>query len=241
MLIKYSRSVIAIILLVLIFMGVCLRVIIFPWKKDHIAWLSKRLALVGMKCLKIKINFSKRSESFDTGVKIIISNHQNNFDMFPGGFSIPPDTVTLGKRDLLWIPFFGLAYWMTGNILINRENKKDAWKAIDDVQNKLIKEQKSLWMLPEGTRSRGRGLLPFKKGAFVLAIRAGIPIIPVCFSSYHNKIDLASTPSGEILITVLKPIDTNEYSMDDEPKLRQMVWDLMKAEIDQLDQELLTT
>jgi 1-acyl-sn-glycerol-3-phosphate acyltransferase len=241
MLVKYPRAILAGILMAFIFIGVCLRVIVIWWKKDHIVWFSRRLAFVGTKFLKIKMNFSARSHSFDPQVKIIISNHQNNFDMFPGSYSIPPDTVILGKRDLLWIPVFGLAYWMTGNILINRKNKKDAWTAIDEIQRKLIKEQKSLWMFPEGTRSKGRGLLPFKKGAFVLAIRAGLPIVPVCFSSYHKKIDLAANPSGQILITVLRPIETLEYKEEDEPKLRQKVWDLMKAEIDMLDQELLTT
>jgi 1-acyl-sn-glycerol-3-phosphate acyltransferase len=241
MILKYKRLFIAILLLVLIFLGVCLRVLAFPWKKDHVLWLSRNLAWVGINIFKLQINYSHRSYHFVDGVKIIVSNHQNNFDMFPGGFSIPPRTVTLGKRDLIWIPFFGLAYLMTGNILINRDNKKDAWKALDEVQSKLLAEKKSLWMLPEGTRSRGRGLLPFKKGAFVLAIRAGLPIVPVCFSSYHGKIDLSQSPSGRILISVLKPIETTRVSIDEEEQFRQMVWKMMKAEIDRLDQELLTT
>lgn len=238
---SFFRLCLAIFLLILIFLLVSLRSIFFYWKNNHVLWLSRRIAWIGSHVLGLEIAFSSRSQAFDDGSKIIISNHQNNFDMFPGGFSIPPNTVTLGKKDLLWIPFFGLAYWLTGNILINRDNKKDAWKAIDQVQHQLLRQNKSLWMLPEGTRSRGRGLLPFKKGAFVLAIRSGLPLIPVCFSSYHGKIDLRKNPSGRILITVMGRIETQNLMVEDEAKLRQQVWDLMNAEIDRLDQELLTT
>ena len=65
----------------------------------------------------------------------------------------------------------------------------------------------SIWMFPEGTRSRGRGLLPFKTGAFHTAMQAGVPIVPVVASSYANQIDLNRWDNGEVLIEMLPPLE----------------------------------
>lgn len=66
-------------------------------------------------------------------------------------------------------------------------------------------------MFPEGTRSRGRGLLPFKTGAFHAAIAAGVPIIPVCVSTTSNKINLNRLHNGLVIVEMLPPIDVSQY------------------------------
>jgi 1-acyl-sn-glycerol-3-phosphate acyltransferase len=63
-------------------------------------------------------------------------------------------------------PVFGQLYWLTGNLLIDRNNRAKAHGTIAEVVNAFKKRKISFWMFPEGTRSRGRGLLPFKTGAF---------------------------------------------------------------------------
>lgn len=64
----------------------------------------------------------------------------------------------------------------------------------------IIRERQiSIWMFPEGTRSRGRGLLPFKTGAFHTAIAAGVPIVPIVCSSLHNKVDLNRWNNGVVI------------------------------------------
>lgn len=69
-------------------------------------------------------------------------------------------------------------------------------------------------MFPEGTRSRGRGLLPFKTGAFHAAIAAGVPIIPVCVSTTSNKINLNRLHNGLVIVEMLPPIDISQYGKD---------------------------
>lgn len=66
-------------------------------------------------------------------------------------------------------------------------------------------------MFPEGTRSRGRGLLPFKTGAFHAAIAAGVPVIPVCVSTTSNKIKLNRLNNGLAIVEMLPPVDISHY------------------------------
>ena len=77
-----------------------------------------------------------------------------------------------------------------------------------------IKEGVSVWIMPEGTRSKGRGLLPFKKGAFVVSIKSGRPIIPVCVGNFHEKVDITKFNSGTLKVKVLEPISPEGYTLD---------------------------
>ncbi len=102
-----------------------------------------------------------------------------------------------------------------------------------------IKKRKiSVWMFPEGTRSRGRGLLPFKTGAFHAAIAAGVPIVPVCVSSTQGKIKLNRWNNGNVIIEMLDPIDTSVYSREQVRELSELCHSLMEAKIKELDLEV---
>ncbi|WP_204271450.1 1-acyl-sn-glycerol-3-phosphate acyltransferase, partial [Citrobacter freundii] len=67
------------------------------------------------------------------GPSIYIGNHQNNFDMVTMSNAVQPNTVTVGKKSLVFIPFFGQLYWITGNILIDRGNRSKAHSTITQV------------------------------------------------------------------------------------------------------------
>lgn len=92
-------------------------------------------------------------------------------------------------------------------------------------------------MFPEGTRSRGRGLLPFKTGAFHAAIAAGVPIVPICVSS-TNGIKLNRWSNGKVIIEMLPPIDTSGYTKERVRELSEHCRNLMLAKIEQLDAEV---
>lgn len=169
---------------------------------------------------------------------VYISNHQNIFDFVTSPGMLQPRTVSIGKKSLLWIPFFGQLYWITGNILIDRENKSKARNTIQQVAEAIHKRNLSVWMYPEGTRSKGRGLLPFKTGAFRMAIEAGVPIIPMCVSSTHNKISLARRDNGIVIAEMLEPIDVSQYSMEDARMLADHCHALMQNKIAELDAEV---
>lgn len=208
-----------------------------PFNPKNIKVASDLIA-IGRKILGITIVVRNREVFLNNHPSIIVSNHQHNMDIFPGCTALPDRTVTIGKKSIKWIPIFGLYYWFSGNILIDRKNKKRAFETMD-VAAKTIKEKDiSVWIMAEGTRSMGRGLLPFKKGPFITAIKAGVPIVPVAISNYVGKIHINRWQAGTILIDVLAPISTEGLALHDANALKDKTYELMKAAIERLDAEV---
>lgn len=194
-------------------------------------WFSNLHPLVGLKLIT-------RPRPELTQPAIYIGNHQNNYDMLTISSMVAPRTVSVGKRSLLWVPFFGLVYWATGNILIQREKRTSAISTMQKTAEIIRQKQISIWMFPEGTRSRGRGLLPFKTGAFHTAISAGVPIVPVVCSTLHNKVDLNRPNNGIVICETLDPISTEGYSRDNIKALIDHCHAIMQAKIEELDREV---
>lgn len=185
--------------------------------------------------LKVEHRFPKDAY---VGPCIYIGNHQNNYDMVTISYMVMPRTVSVGKKSLIWIPFFGLVYWATGNIFLDRENRSKAHNTMTKLANRINQDKLSVWMFPEGTRSRGRGLLPFKTGAFYAAIAAGVPIVPVVCSSTHNQVDLNRLDNGKVICEILDPIDTSSYSRENVRQLAEYCHQVMKNHIEKLDAEI---
>lgn len=139
---------------------------------------------------------------------------------------------------MIWIPFFGLVYWATGNIFIHREKRSSAIETMNKAGQIVKERQVSVWMFPEGTRSRGRGLLQFKTGAFHLAISAGVPIVPVVCSNLHNKINLNRWDNGVVICEMLEPIDTSGYSRENVKELMEKCHQIMLTKFEELNQEV---
>lgn len=101
---------------------------------------------------------------------------------------MPRRSVILAKKELKWIPFFGQYLVFSKTIFLDRSNNKDSVAALKAASKRLLEQQASLLVFPEGTRSLTpqNDLLPFKKGAFHVAIEAGIPIVPVVFENQWN-------------------------------------------------------
>ncbi|MBT7610801.1 MAG: 1-acylglycerol-3-phosphate O-acyltransferase [Bacteriovoracaceae bacterium] len=168
---------------------------------------------------------------------VFISNHQNNIDLIAGSLALPHRTVSLGKTSILYIPVFGLFYWLSGNILINRTNKRKAKESMEKVTYAIKNKNISVWVMPEGTRSRGRGLMPFKNGAFRTAIDAEVPIVPICFNTYSKTANYNKLHSGTIACQVLNPIQTTGLVKSDAAKLAKKCHALMSEALEKLDQE----
>jgi len=136
------------------------------------------------------------------------------------------------------VPFFGQLYWLAGNVLIDRGNARQAKQAMLTTTETLQHQDTSIWVFCEGTRNLGKGLLPFKKGAFQMAIAAGVPIIPVCVSTYANRLKINSWSSGKVLIRSLPAIPTLGLTLDDLPQLMERCQQMMRESIEQLDLQL---
>lgn len=169
---------------------------------------------------------------------VYICNHQNSYDIFTLANGVRPNTVSVGKKSLKWIPFFGQMYWLTGNILIDRKNTNKAMNTINLTSKKITEKGLSIWLFPEGTRSNGRGLLPFKTGAFRTAMQANAPIVPVCASNLTGQIKLNRWDNGKLILKYLDPIDLTGVETSN---LRQVVNDthqLMTKELEIISEEI---
>lgn len=172
------------------------------------------------------------------GPVIYVANHQNSYDVFTMANAVQPSTVSVGKKSLKWIPIFGQMYWLTGNILIDRKNTSKAMGFINLTATKIREKKLSIWMFPEGTRSRGRGLLPFKTGAFRTAALANVPIVPICASNQEGTIKLGRWDNGKIIIEFLDPIYISENTPASAREAADQAYKLMKVKIEQLDEEI---
>ena len=168
---------------------------------------------------------------------VVVVNHLSNFDLFIMGSVVPRRTVTIGKKSLRWVPIFGQIYWLAGNVLINRSNAAQAKQAMLETTEALQKRDTSIWVFVEGTRNLGKGLLPFKKGAFQMAIAAQVPIVPLCCSNYKRSMRLNRWHSGKLVIRALPPISTTGMTLDDMPELMERCRAQMVTCIDLMDAE----
>ncbi|MGU3414564.1 1-acylglycerol-3-phosphate O-acyltransferase [Enterobacteriaceae bacterium C34A] len=231
------RAIIVVIYCILVCIFGCIYCLFSPRNPKHVATFGHMFGrLAPVFGLKVEKRLPEGYENF--GNAIYIGNHQNNYDMVTAANIVLPPTVTVGKKSLLWIPFFGQLYWLTGNLLIDRNNRAKAHGTIAEVVNAFNKRKISFWMFPEGTRSRGRGLLPFKTGAFHAAIAAGVPIVPVCVSNTSNKINLNRLNNGLVIVEMLPPIDTSAWGKDQVRDLATHCREIMQAKIAELDQEV---
>ncbi|MBC7001917.1 1-acylglycerol-3-phosphate O-acyltransferase [Photobacterium sp. BZF1] len=183
--------------------------------------------------IKLELRFPEGEQPVPS---VYLANHQNNYDMFTVSGAIQPRTVTVGKKSIAWMPLFGQLYWLTGNILIDRANRSKAVGTIGQVIDQIKERNVSVWMFPEGTRSRGRGLLPFKTGAFHAAIGAGVPIVPIVCSSTEN-VRLNKWDNGVVIVEMLPPVSVDGLTKEDVRQLSNQCRDLMAAKLEELNAE----
>ncbi len=118
-------------------------------------------------------------EPFRAGAQpaVFIGNHASLFDPPLLISTLPCHPVFVAKRELAWVPFLGWVIWLAGFIFIDRGNRSKALASLHAAARR-IHDGQSIAAFPEGTRSTGGGLLPFKKGVFNLALEAGVPLVP---------------------------------------------------------------
>jgi 1-acyl-sn-glycerol-3-phosphate acyltransferase len=110
---------------------------------------------------------------------ILVANHVSGYDIFALAGALPVPYSFVAKKELERIPFFGTAWKAAGHISIDRSDRQSAVQSLRRAGEKIRSEHSTVIIFPEGTRSRTGELLPFKKGAFVLAVDARVPVVPV--------------------------------------------------------------
>ena len=122
----------------------------------------------------------------------------------------------VGKQEIKNMPLIGQIMEFSGVVMIDRKNSSSAIEAMQPLVDVIQNEGKSVCIAPEGTRTVSPNLMRFKKGAFHLAMQAGVPIVPVVI---HNALDVA--PKGEFIfrpatvkVDVLPPVDTSDWQVE---------------------------
>lgn len=154
---------------------------------------------------------------------IYMANHVSVMDI-PAILHVVPDPGFLAKRELSKIPLFGAAAARVGVVYIDRDNRKAAFASIEEAAAQ-VREGRSVIVFPEGTRGKSYAVRPFKKGPFVLAIRAGIPIVPVLIYGTREitpNRTLDVTP-GTVHVHLLEPIPTAGLSFEERGALAERV------------------
>ncbi len=152
---------------------------------------------------------------------VFVANHQSWTDVFATVDKIPAKIRMIAKKELFKIPVFGWALWACGNISIDREKREKGVKSIEKAIRHIKKYGFSILLYPEGTRSEDGEMLPFKKGAFVLAIKLKMQIVPVTILGSRAVMPKHSFKmnSGRIHMIINKPVNTENMTYNNRKDL----------------------
>lgn len=142
---------------------------------------------------------------------IYVSNHASMFDI-PAVLTVIPDQIRIVfKREITRVPFFGWAMKYGSYVIIDRAHAKDAMKSLEKAAEK-ISEGQSVLLFAEGTRTMTGKLQPFKRGAFTLAVKTGVPVVPVAINNTFGILPKGSknVRPRDITIVLDKPIAVPE-------------------------------
>jgi len=142
---------------------------------------------------------------------VLLSNHLSNFDIWCTIAALPLPVHFVAKKELLKIPIFGQALAISDHIVIDRGNPEQAVEVINRRAGKQIDEGFCILFYAEGTRSQHGKIGPFKKGGTVLALRTGLPLVPLSVSGTRKFLPKRSViirPGGKVLLVLDPPIET---------------------------------
>ncbi len=167
---------------------------------------------------------------------VFVFNHQSQADVVILPALLRRDLAGIGKKEIGNVPILGKLMQIGGTVLIDRENSASAVEAMKPLVDVLQKEGRNVCVAPEGTRSTSTNLGRFKKGAFHLAMQAGVPVVPIVI---HNAIDVA--PRGQyvfrpatVKVTVLPAVDTSQWQAETMGEHVDYVRDMFLEELDQM-------
>lgn len=187
------------------------------WARSILRICQVKIELQGVEHLDSRKNF------------IYVSNHASAFDIPAVLAGIPDEIRIVLKKELTRVPIWGWALKHGPYISIDREKTKDAMGSLDRAAE-TIKTGASVLLFGEGTRSRDGNLLPFKRGAFALAAKSGVPIIPVTINNSFKilpKGSLNIRPTN-ISLVLDRPIETaGRVGREEEKRLMETVYDVI--------------
>ena len=196
---------------------------------DPIYWAGVKGVMFFVRMVGVRVRV-QGSERIPQGTCLFAANHTSAADPPAIVGAIPRRVAILLKESLFKWPIVGQAFQSAHFIPVNRGERESAIASVEKATEAMKKGQ-SFLIYPEGTRSPDGRLQEFKKGAVVMAIKAGVPIVPmVCSGAHHimEKHSLVIHP-GEIVVEFLEAIDASQYNLETRDILNQRVHDAMAA------------
>ncbi|MEM1269558.1 MAG: lysophospholipid acyltransferase family protein [Bacteroidota bacterium] len=161
---------------------------------------------------------------------VVVSNHLSNADV-PVISRLPWDMKWIAKEGLFKMPIVGWVMTWAGDIPVNRRDKRSGVLALQKARW-YLERNSSVMFFPEGTRSRTGQLQRFKDGAFTVAIKAGVPILPMVVDGTQDclpKNDWKFGAAPNIRLRILPPVETTGLTAEDVPELKERVRSLIAA------------
>jgi len=196
--------------------------IVYSWLRGN-AELMYRFAMRAIRIANWMVGIRVRIEGLESippGVCIFASNHLSNVDPVALVPAIPRQIALLVKKELFRVPLLSTAMLQAKFVPVDRADRESAVASVDKAVA-YLKEGLSFVVFPEGTRSRDGHLRPFKKGTFVMAIQAGVPIVPVCLIGAQKLMRKGSRAlyPGEVIVRFLPPVDASQYTFEQRGEL----------------------
>jgi 1-acyl-sn-glycerol-3-phosphate acyltransferase len=194
------------------------------WSRDNL-WLSRaRVRIDGL-------------ENIDNDrPQVFVANHSGLHDILSLSAHLPIQFRWVAKKSLFSVPFMGWHMGRSGYIPIDRDNPREAARSIIEAA-RIIRGGVYAIAFPEGTRSRTGDLGRFRSGAFALALRTGVPLVPITLEGSYRVImpkTLQVNPGTIIRIRIDKPIDLSGYAKGDRHRLMEDVYAVMSRNLDLL-------
>lgn len=197
---------------------------IFPDADNKIHKVANLWAKILLLICNTKVKVIGKENLLHGKPQIFMANHQSDFDILIVLAYIPVQFRWIAKKELFSIPVFGTAMKSADYIEIDRHNREKALQSIDEAALR-IRRGKSIMTFPEGTRSRDGEINSFKQGTFYLAIKSGVPIVPVSIigsGKIMPKRSLKVRP-GRVKLVIDKEINVKDYDIEKRQELVEKV------------------
>ncbi len=190
---------------------------------DPIYWAGVKGVMFFVRAVGVKVRV-RGMEWIPPGVCLFVANHTSSVDAPAVVGAIPRRIAVLLKQSLFKWPIVGQAFRSAHFIPVNRSAHESAVASVEKA-TEAMRAGQSFLIYPEGTRSPDGRLQRFKKGAVVMAIRAGVPIVPIACSGAQKIMEKRSMVirPGEVLVEFLESIDASKYSLEERETLNERI------------------
>lgn len=188
--------------------GPLYKLIVHGWAKVIVAGSRVRVTVIGIERLDPVEPY------------VFMANHQSYFDVISLVARLDHPVRFVAKKELMFIPVFGWCMWASGHVVINRSRHDDAVASLRKAAQK-VRSGTPILVFPEGTRSGDHHLGPFKKGGFMLALEAGVPLVPVSISGSSPMMPKGryTFSRSDVSIVIGDPILTEGLTQADRDQL----------------------